>query len=164
MPPDIVRDLGYLTLGTRMRRIGELLQAETQAIMQDYDVPVPPNQHPFLAALDRIGPMTVGELAQAIGITQPGATRTIGNLVEAGLVETSMVDDDQRRRQVSLTDAGRSFVTFCKATLWPVIDSAVRDLCSALDGPLLDQLAGVEERLARSSLLQRISDKPETDK
>ena len=30
MVEDVVRALGYLTLGTRMKRIGERLQADTQ--------------------------------------------------------------------------------------------------------------------------------------
>jgi len=158
VPPDIVRDLGLLALGTRMRRLGELLYAHTQGIMQEFDLSIPASQHPFLAALDREGSLTVGELAEAVGITQPGATRTIGQLVEAGLVEMAVCDGDQRRRTISLSPAGREFVSFCKSNVWPAVDAAVRDLCADLDGPLLDQLAAIEDGLARKPLVERIND------
>ncbi|MGO7165400.1 MarR family winged helix-turn-helix transcriptional regulator, partial [Rhizobium johnstonii] len=67
-------------------------------------------QYPFLAAIDRSGPLTIGELAQAVGITQPGATRTIGQLLELGYVDMQPAPDDQRRRLVSLTDKGEDLV------------------------------------------------------
>lgn len=155
MQKDIVRDFGFLTLGSRLRRIGELLQADTQRIMQHFEIHIPAAQYPFLAALDRDGPLTVGELAVAVGITQPGATRTLGQLVESGLVEMSVSDEDQRRKQVSLTPAGRDLVAFSKRMVWPAVEAAVRDLCSNLDGPLLDQLSAIEDGLARRPLTDR---------
>ena len=65
MPPDIVRDLGLLCLGTRMKRIGERLQADTQAILDAHGADLAAGQCPFVATLARLGPATVGELAEA---------------------------------------------------------------------------------------------------
>ena len=156
MSRDIVRDFGYLTLGTRLRRLGELLQANTQAVMTEFGVTIPAAQYPFLAAIDRDGPLTVGELAEAVGITQPGATRTINQLVQAGLVEASVSDEDQRRRSITLTPAGQELVALSKQAVWPKVEAAVRDACADLDGPLLDQIAALEANLAAAPLLQRI--------
>ena len=72
MVEDIVRAYGFLPLGSRLRRIGERLQADTQRVMDEMDVPLQAGQYPFLGALDRLGPLTVGELAEAVGITQQG--------------------------------------------------------------------------------------------
>lgn len=156
MVEDVVRALGFLTLGTRMRRLGERLQADTQRIMDELGAPLQASQYPFLAALDRLGPLTVGDLADAIGITQPGATRTVGQLVELGMLESVTASDDQRRRIVSLTQEGRRLVAAAKQESWPRIREAVADLCADLDGPLLDQLAEMEDGLAVSPLDRRI--------
>ena len=155
MVEDVVRAFGYLTLGTRMKRIGERLQAETQKVIDGFGAPVQASQYPFLAAVDRLGPLTVGELAEAIGITQPGATRTVGQLVEAGVLESAPAPDDQRRRIVSLTKEGRRLVLTAKRDVWPRIREAVADLCAGLDGPLLDQLAAIEDGLAAAPLHRR---------
>jgi DNA-binding MarR family transcriptional regulator len=155
MVEDVVRTFGFLTLGTRMRRMGERLQADTQKIMDERGQSLQASQYPFLAALDRLGPLTVGELAEAIGITQPGATRTVGQLVELGMLESTMAPDDQRRRIVSLTKEGQRLVADAKRDVWPHIRKAVADLCIGLDGPLLDQLAAIEDRLAVASLDRR---------
>lgn len=98
MVEDVVRNFGFLPLGTRLKRIGERLQADTQTIMDEMGVDLQASQYPFLAALDRLGPLTIGELAEAVGITQPGATRVVSQLIELGLVKARQAADDQRRR------------------------------------------------------------------
>jgi DNA-binding MarR family transcriptional regulator len=156
MIEDVVRSFGFLTLGTRMKRIGEKLQADTQRIMDDLGAPLQASQYPFLAAIDRLGPLTIGELADAIGITQPGATRTVAQLVELGMLESEQAPDDQRRRIVSLSKEGRRLVANAKRDVWPRIRDAVADLCGGLDGPLLEQLAAIEDGLAAQPLQRRV--------
>lgn len=157
MVEDVVRSLGFLTLGTRLKRIGERLQADTQKIINGFGAPVQASQYPFLAAVDRLAPLTVGELAEAIGITQPGATRTVGQLVELGLLESEPAPDDQRRRIISLSGDGRRLVAAAKRDVWPRVMEAVADLCEDLDGPLLQQLAAIEDGLTAAPLDRRVA-------
>lgn len=152
---DILRALGHLALGSRLKRLGEQLQSDTQALLDALDPAVPSGQHPFLAALDRLGPLTVGDLAQALGVSQPGVTRTVARLVERGLVEAKPGPEDQRQKIVSLTAAGRQLVETARSELWPRIDAAVTELCRDLSGPLLAQLTAIEDRLASEPLHRR---------
>ncbi len=155
MVQDVVRELGYLTLGTRFKRIGDRLQAHTQRILDAHGLTAPAGQLTFLAALDRSGPLTIGELADAVGVTQPGATRTAAQLADAGFVSITTAADDQRRKSVALTAQGKRLVAAGKRTAWPLIERAVRDLCRELEGPLLDQLAQLEDGLAAEPLDRR---------
>ena len=148
---DIVRELGFLTLGTRFKRVGERLQAHAQEILDAHDLSVPAGQFPFLAALDRLGPLTIGELAESTGVTQPAATRAVGQLVEAGLVSITPSRDDQRCKSVALAAEGKRLVAAGKRTAWRVIERSVRELCGDLRGPLLDQLTSLEQGLAERS-------------
>ncbi len=156
MTADIVRDLGLLTLGSRLKRIGENLQVNTQRIMQEHGVTIQVTHYPYLAALDRDGALTIGEIAEAVGISQPGATRAIGQLAEAGLVDISVSDDDQRRRQVSLTAQGQEVMIFAREKVWPDVEAAVTDLCDGFGADLLLHLAAIEDGLAQRPLTQRI--------
>lgn len=158
MVEDVVRALGYLCLGTRLKRIGERLQADTQKIVDTFDGPVQPALYPPLAALDRLGPLGIGELAEALGITQPGATRSVSELTKMGLVAAEQPPDDQRRRVITLTAAGRAVVEEGKTVIWPRIEAAVADLCRNLPGALLDQLAAIEDRLSDRPLNRRAED------
>jgi DNA-binding MarR family transcriptional regulator len=158
MMEDVLRSLGYLCLGSRLKRIGEQLQADAQRLLDGLDVPLQSSQYPLLAALDRLGPLAVGELAQSLGVTQPGVTRSVSLLAELGLVEAIPSNDDQRRRMVTLTKAGQRLVDVAKRDVWPRIDKAVADLCQDLSGPLLDQLAAIEDGLAAAPLDRRVKE------
>jgi DNA-binding MarR family transcriptional regulator len=153
---DVVRSLGFLCLGSRLKRIGEQLQADTQRLLDGLDVPVQSSQYPLLATLDRLGPLAVGELAQCLGITQPGVTRSVSLLAELRLVEAAQPSGDQRRKIVSLTRHGQRLVDIAKRDAWPRIEEAVADLCKDLRGPLLDQLAAIEDGLATTPLDRRV--------
>ena len=155
MVEDIVRTFGFLTLGSRMKRIAERLQADTQRIMDDMDVPLQVSQYPLLAALDRNGPLSIGDLAAVVGITQPGATRSVSQLARLGMVRTRQEPGDQRRRIVALTRKGQEQIDFAEQFVWPRIEAAVADLCGGLSGPLLRQLAAIEDGLAETPLDRR---------
>lgn len=157
MVDDVVREMGYLTLGSRFRRIGERFQSEVQRMLDDLGLPVQSSQLPALAAIDRLGPLTVGDLADAIGITQPGATRIMTQLSEIGLFDVRQSSEDQRRRLISLTDKGRQLVETSRRDLWPRIDAAVAEICSDLTGPLLEQLTAIERDLETTPLHRRIA-------
>ena len=152
---DILRSLGFLCLGSRLKRMGEQLQADTQRVLDDLDVRIQSSQYPLLAALDRLGPLPVGELAQSLGIAQPGVTRSVALLSELSLVEVIPSNDDQRRRIVSLSKNGHRLVDDAKREVWPRIENAVADLCTDLSGPLLSQLSTIEDRLAATPLDRR---------
>jgi DNA-binding MarR family transcriptional regulator len=152
---DTVKSLGYLTLGTRLKRIAERLQADTQQIIDEAGLPVQTAQYPILAAVDRAGPLTIGELAQAVGISQPGITRSVSQLVGLGYVDLQPTAEDQRRKLVSLTPAGQALIDRSKQTVWPRIEAAVAGLCYGLAGPLLEQLASIEAGLAEAPLARR---------
>jgi DNA-binding MarR family transcriptional regulator len=144
---DIVEQLGHLALGTRLKRIGERLQGETTRFIAADGLAVPASAFPLLAALDRPGGLTVGELADAVGVSQPAVTRSVTRLVHDGLVTVASEESDRRRRSVRLTEAGADVVLRARASIWPHIAAAVAEACAGLEGPLLAQLAELEARL-----------------
>ena len=161
MSYDIIRDLGLLCLGTRLKRLGERLQGETLCMIDESDLTIQPNQCPVIVALHRLGPLSIGELVGTLGISQPAVTRTVGLLTEQGLVEIRRSTEDQRRREVHLTAKGNSFARRADTHLWPVIEAAVTELCTDLKGPLLRQLAEIEDRLDALPLRDHLTSKKE---
>jgi DNA-binding MarR family transcriptional regulator len=152
---DVVRTLGFLALGTRLKRLGERLQAQTQGLLQAAGVGVPASHFPLLAALDRLGPLSVGGVAEALGTSQPGVTRQIGKLQALGLVESQPAPGDLRLRTVDLTRDGRQLVRRAKASLWPAIEAAVADASGPAGRSLLEQLAALEDALSAADLSRR---------
>lgn len=65
-----------------------------------------PSQRSVLASLDRHGPMTMSELADAEAISAPSATGIVSRLHRRGLVERLAHDHDRRCSVVGLSTAG----------------------------------------------------------
>jgi DNA-binding MarR family transcriptional regulator len=156
MVEDVVKELGHLSLGTRLKRIGETLQAQTQAVLMAHGFEQPAAWFPLLAALDRLGPLSVGELSQAVGVSQPVVTRSLKGLEDEGLVSSEASEADRRVRRIGLSRKGQALVEGSQGAAWPAIEAAVAQACAGLEGDLLAQLAALEDALVEAPLLQRV--------
>lgn len=142
---DILREYGPLFLGSRLKRLGERMQAGAAKVTLDAGLPVQPAHMSFLGALDG-RPMTVGQLTQTVGISQPGVTRAIGQLIDLGLVH-SEPGEDQRQRRLSLTSAGAAVLARAKLHVWPQVEAAVLELFGGHPESFIDQIAALENAL-----------------
>lgn len=152
---DAIKALGHLALGTRLKRLGERLQVHSQVVLDGAGVPVPASHLPPLAALAGQGAMTIGALAQALGVTQPGVTRMTSALEAAGLVRSRAAAEDRRARLVTLTPAGRRLLARLRRDTFPLIEAAVREACGDASGRFLESLTLLEEALEASPLAAR---------
>ncbi len=152
---DVLGARPHLFLGSRLKRLGERMQADVLILIERAGLPVQPAQYPILAALDSCGPLSVGGLVEATGVSQPGVTRAVTRLVEAGLIENGPASTDRRRRTVQLSTTGKDIIARSRAEVWPAVEASVRDLCAKLDGSLLAQLDAMERSLDEQPLHRR---------
>jgi len=73
------------------------------------------SQMHVLFLLEVHGATTLTRLAALDGITPPSMNRTVGTLVEAGLVRRTVSADDARKAPLELTDAGRAATVATRA-------------------------------------------------
>lgn len=69
-----------------------------------------PSQLSALAAIDRHGPLTLGQLAEHERVAPPTITKVVNKLEADGLVRREADADDRRYCRVSTTDAGDAFL------------------------------------------------------
>ncbi len=160
MAQDVLADLGFLFLGSRMKRLAERMQGDATKIFEaNGHGRLLPAFNVVMATLDRQGSATVCELADLIGVSQPAITRTVSAMAENGLVMLSTHDVDQRVKIVRLTEDGRRLIAHLKVTAWREIGEAARNLCAdAGSADLLDRLGTLETRLAETPLTERTGD------
>lgn len=150
---DVVAQMGPSFLGTRLKRLGERMQASAAVVIAETGLPLQPGQMAILAAL-RTGPMSVGQLAEACGTSQPGITRALAQLRKIGMV-TNSPSENQRSRFVALSPRGHDAVTMIARDVWPRVGMAAQQILSALDGDFLFQLERIEAALAEASVADR---------
>lgn len=151
---DVALTRPYLFLGSRLKRLAERMQNDVNRVAERAGIAVLPGQNPVLASLED-GPRPIGDIARVLGLSQPAATRAVGRLAASGLVAIAGNADDRRQRRVSLSPAGRALLERSRREIWPLVEAAVRETVGDLTGPLLDQIARIEARLAERPLSER---------
>ena len=125
-------------------RLARRLRAERDA---SYDLSL--NQLSVLGVLERHGALTVGQLAAHERVQPPSMTRTVGCLVDRGLVEREPHPTDGRQVVVVLSDAGRRLVLEDRRRRDAWLSQRLRELAPQ-EREALRQAAPILERLAQS--------------
>jgi DNA-binding MarR family transcriptional regulator len=100
-----------------------------------------------LASVDRIGPVTLGELAAAERVQPPSMTRVVAKLEERGLVVRSIDPEDRRVARLEVSADGRRLLhrsrTRKNAFLAQRLKSLTPEELSALNAalPVLERIA-----------------------
>lgn len=147
---DILREYGPLFLGSRLKRLGERMQAGAAKVTADAGLPVQPAHMSFLGALDGRA-LTITQLTQMVGISQPGVTRAIGQLLELALVQ-SQQGEDGRQRTITLTPAGAAVLARARLHVWPKVEAAVLELFGGQPDGFVEQITALENALDATPL------------
>ena len=99
-----------------------------------------------LATIQRLGAVSLGELAEAEGIYRPSMTVLTAGLEANGLVRRESDPNDGRLVRVSLTNLGRSALARSRTLRTAYLARRLRGLDRA-DLEVLDRAAGIMERL-----------------
>lgn len=157
MTRDVLVESGYLFLGTRMKRLAERLQADATRLFEAAGHgDLLPAFNAILFVLDQEGALSIGEISERVGISQPAVTRTVSTLAGRDLVRLEPSPQDQRLRIVHLTDQGCRTVARLKGSAWLTVGRAAENLCrEAGEENVLETLGALEAALAAKGLPAR---------
>lgn len=142
------------TFGTQVRRLLELLDGDVVKFYEEAGLDYRPRYTPVMRLLLRKGPMTVGEIAEASGLTQPAVSQTLREMRKSDLIEDQPTAD-RRVRRIGLTDHGESLRDPLEAQ-WAATNAAGQTLNTGLSYPLSDLLAEAIESLEADPFADRI--------
>jgi len=150
---DLIAAYGSAGVGARLRRLSERIDREARSVYKHAGIDFEQRWVGVLLLLAERGSVTVGELTEALRITQPSVSQALRSLQVAKLVAARRDSRDPRRRLQSLTKAGLELVG--KATpIWEALMEAARDLDRAgID--IVTPLAQIERELDEKSLVDR---------
>jgi DNA-binding MarR family transcriptional regulator len=114
---------------------------------QSVDEALTLSQVSALATLDRMGPLTLGDLAAAERVQPPTMTRVVANLLERGLVARTPNPLDRRSAQVAVTADGRKLLDRNRSRRTAYLATRLA-LFSPAERAVLDEALPLIERLA----------------
>ena len=127
-------------LGTQLRHLIELLDGAVAASYEEAGIDYRTRYTPVMRALAAGAPRTVGQIAEAAGITQPAATQTVALMLKEDLVSTMASPADARQKLVSLSRRGQALLPQLQQC-WAATSAAAASLDADLPYPLSDTLA-----------------------
>lgn len=95
------------------------------------DANVSDGQFSVMCALERFGPMGLGDLSLREKVTAPSMNRTVNILVEAGYATRSDSPDDGRKVLIDVTDSGLSLIAETRRRRDAWLSRALADLDDA---------------------------------
>lgn len=141
-------------LGTQLRHLIELLDGDVAQQYKDAGLDYRPRYTPIMRALKQLETASIGQIAEAAGITQPAVTQTVGLMKKDGLV-TVEPGEDGRQRLVRLSAHGKSVLPALE-TCWAATKAAADDLDAQLATPLSACLSEAIAALEAKPFLERI--------
>jgi len=157
---NLYQSLGYLALGSRLRRLSENFLAEINRAYQNEGIDFDASWFPVFYLLSKNESLSIKELSEQTEVSHPAASQLITNLKNRGLVTSATCADDGRRQLVQLTDNGRALLAQI-VPVWDAILLAMDDML--VDEPgcrqLLSSISTMEKVFKHTSLADKISDK-----
>ncbi|MDP9078008.1 MAG: MarR family winged helix-turn-helix transcriptional regulator [Bacteroidota bacterium] len=157
---NLYQSLGYLVLGSRLRRLSEGFLAEINRAYQNEGIDFDASWFPVFYLLSKNQSLSIKELSEQTEVSHPAASQLITNLKNRKLVTSATCADDGRRQLVQLTDSGRALLT----QIMPVWDAILLAMDEVLNNDpackeLLTSISALENAFRSANLAERISDK-----
>lgn len=153
---DIFEQLGSLALGSRLRRVSDPLMYATSRLYKSMAIDFEPRWFPvYSALLQSSAPLTIGELADNTGLTQPAVSQVMNQMVQRAWVTDATDPNDARRRLFVLTAKAHQSLAVLQP-VWQAVRDAADEMLDELDTPLMPLLSQLEEALQTESFDARI--------
>jgi DNA-binding MarR family transcriptional regulator len=140
-----------------MRHVLELLDGDVARVYADLGVPdYRPRYSPVIRALVVLGPLSIRDLAGAVGVTHSAASQ----MARHGLL-TLERGADARQRIARLTARARALLPVIEAE-WAATDAAAAELEAELPAALTEVLREAERAVLSRPMRSRIADAART--
>lgn len=132
---------------TRLRAVIGRLSRQLRATPSGLDAALTPTRISLMLSIDRTGPVRLSELAESEGINPTMLSRSVTQLVEAGLVARTSDSGDRRAAWVNATEEGHELAERMRQERTDAVNHALAGL-PATDRRTLEQAIPALEALA----------------
>lgn len=122
--PSIYQDLGFLILGSRLRRMSEYFLSEVNKVYQDLGFPFEASWFPLFFILAREKEVSIRQVADELMTSHSAISQLVTKLKEKELITSFVSTEDRRFQLIGLSTKGEQL----KNTLLPVWDSIAKSM------------------------------------
>ncbi|MHC4945071.1 MAG: bifunctional helix-turn-helix transcriptional regulator/GNAT family N-acetyltransferase [Planctomycetota bacterium] len=152
---DLLRELGELALGSRLKRLRERMDNDISGIYQTLGIDFKAKWFSTLYLLRTQPSMSITGVAECLGFSHPAVNKIAAEMVGKGLLVSNTDKKDRRRRVLKLTRKGRTIADYL-GPVWDEVRFVVGDLIGSVEHNLLEAIEGIEERRDEKEMYERI--------
>jgi len=155
---DAIQSLGPLALGSRIRRLSERLFPDGARVYREQAFDFEPRWFTLFYLLSYRSPLSVGEAAEALGVSHAAVSQCVRELQRKRLVSSTRDPRDERRRRLRLTDTARAMLPALEP-LWTDFESGTESLLEDAGQDLIAAISAIERALDDQGLADRVLDR-----
>lgn len=154
------QSLGYLVLGSRLKRLSELFLSEINKSYRAEGIVFETTWFPVFHLLSQHHSLSIQELCEHIEVSHPAASQLITNLKSKDLVIATTSPDDARKQLIQLSPKGKALLVQI-IPVWDAIRETMEEVAGggAESEDLLDKLTKLETAFKSTNIVKSITDK-----
>jgi len=155
---NLYQRLGYLVLGSRLRRLSESFISEIVRAYQQQGIVFEAAWFPVFYLLSERQELSIKELSEETEVSHPAASQLISTLKKKGLVKVKTSKADGRRQEVTLTEKGLQLLEQVRP-IWAAMLEAMEELAASQEDTrhLLPALNALEIAFQQGNLFEKIT-------
>ena len=156
MEPEFYQRAGIMAIGSRLRRLSEMITIDSSAIFRMQEMDFEPRWFPVFYMLSQAGPMHVTDLAQRIGQSHASVSQIAKEMERDDLLNKVRDKQDGRKSLLSLSEAGKDMAQQME-DFYDDVYHGVADLLQEIEQNFWAAMQEVEEALERKSITDRVA-------
>lgn len=159
---DLLQTLGEIGLGSRLKRISDLLMKETQLLYKNQNIDFDPYLFPAFNSIIKLKKTTNTEIRELLHISQPAVTQILNKLFKKELIKLKIDEQDKRKKWITLSSKGETLYSEIQP-LWNILDKTVKQYTVFPADSLLEHLNYFEEKIKNGEFMKTIEAQIKTE-
>ena len=151
---DLFNQLGPLALGSRFRRLTDLMAQDVATVYKDMNIDFEPRWFMIYYLLSQKSPLSIVDVSRTLGISHPCVNQIANDMIKAGMVKQLKDKTDKRKRLLALSEKGLSMLPKVQP-VWDGMEAAVRNMIASTGVDVMGMLEKIEKALDEQSLHDR---------
>lgn len=155
MKTNVIRKAGRLALATRIKLLAEKMLQDGAEIYKSLNIDFEPRFFAVFYLLKDNPSLSVTEIANHIGISQPAVTQILNSMIKKNLVKISKDKVDTRKKIITISKKGEGMLPEL-TPLWKDFEAGVGEMFETLNINILDILDRTEKALEEKNIYERV--------
>lgn len=153
-----IKQLGYIAIGTRLRMLTDKFILDADKIYKDTGLDFEPRWFTVFYLINLKKSITVTEIADQLGYTQPAVTQIANSLVKKKLISAVKEKKDSRKKILNITAKGEDLLLEL-IPVWQDIENSVKELFNDTGYDVLFVVSKLESELEKNDIYSRVMEK-----